>query len=107
MKFYVDTFKNEDLNRAVQKVLFDNGISWRFGSSKLDKLDYAQSLYVDTEDKSLQYGSGVAEKPVSHGHKFMSYEEFFSLGWVEKTVEIDGKEYSESTVKAALRDYVG
>lgn len=112
MKRYVTFVKNEEESRDVQEALMSAGFEQTGGGKKLKGLDMP-FLFIDPKINRVNDFTTVCQYILSGEYTVVNAYRIiadpFQLDGAKKPeqmIEIDGKEFSVSTIKAALRDYV-
>jgi len=118
MRSFTIVPENENENRRVQKKLFEGGFIWKNHGDKIFPISkYSITTHMNktlNNDSTCSTPLKAIEYANEHGFVVITAQEFFRNpeivdGWekttTEKMVTIDGKEYSESTIKKAIQEY--
>lgn len=114
MKKYVTFVKDEETSRQVQKALFEAGFSWTSGDTKT-MFEKFKFLVVNWNSNGYFSVRSTIEElnsvpsPIEFIDSSNIIANPFQLDGAKqpgKMIEVDGKEYSTSTIKAALQEYV-
>ena len=111
MKEYVTFVANKQQSICVQEALFDAGFEWCGSGNQISCTD-APFIYIDS-DGSISQGQSFVFASEAKYIKIDSDEIIsnpFQLEGAKKsepelTMTVGGKEFSESTIKAALAQY--
>ena len=104
--------EDPDESERVQKALFSLGFRWFSGDRRAKATDI-RCLFFDkdiTHTSKLEYGVNKILNGKAYPIKasqILKSPESVPWGKPEETITIDGKEFSVSTVKRALREYIG
>jgi len=107
---YVIYVKNEDESKCVQRILFSAGKRWP--SSEGISFTNEHFLHVSEDHLALGYSGNfeyITQKITSKLAKALNANrvtEFFPPLEPEKMIEIDGKKWSESSIKEMIKRYV-
>lgn len=107
---YIIHVPNEETSRQVQDILFAAGKGWDGGANKTHEFSSFPFLYVSTEYPRLSCGCSFEiavnnlddHEPLDASSVLLIFRPLQP----EKMVTISGKEWSESTIAAALKRYV-
>ena len=108
---YVIFVKNEEESKRVQDILFAAGKGWDGGRTKIDRNTSASFLYASPEKPHISTGEHFtfATNGIKRGEyvalEATEVKSIFSPVPKEKMITINGKKWSESTIKEALRRY--
>jgi len=107
---YIIFVRNEQESKKVQEILLKNGYRWETGDGvKTDRFYFiyaadGRALTFIDDDFRYVVNSISNSKNTFRAVNGLDIAEYFPP---EKMLTIDGKAFSESTIKAALRQYVG
>jgi hypothetical protein len=113
MKKYVTFVKDAEESRKVQEALFSAGFKWRgiegATIAHTDKsfihINYDRAAKITWEHTIVKALEGARQTPINA--KDIIYDPFQLDGakQPEEMIDIDGKAWSKSTIKAALKQY--